>query len=64
MNDPDQALRLLVLPQNRENVLFLQPRQQLKLFLELGKQPLAGLHRGVGGVAKLRKKLVGFAGPV
>src|SRR5215204_409765 len=55
-----ERLRLLILPQDGENVLLLKPRQQFKLFLEVGKEALAGLQRSEGLFAKLRKKFIGF----
>ena len=54
----DEALGLGIPPEDREEVLLLKAGMQLKLSLELGEQPLAGLHRAVRGFGKLGEQLV------
>jgi hypothetical protein len=53
-----ELLRSSMLLQNGEQVLLFESRQELKLDLELGEQPIPGLDGGVGGICELREQFV------
>jgi hypothetical protein len=53
-----EFLGFLVLPQRREQVLLLEPGQELQLLLELREQPLPGPHRAIAGLGKLGEEFV------
>ena len=57
-----QGLGLRALAQRREQVLLLEPGQQLQLRLELREQPLAGLHGAVAGLGEPGEELVRLGG--
>jgi hypothetical protein len=58
----DQALRLGIAPENREEVLFLEAGVELKFRLQLGEELLPCLHGTVRCLGQLCEELVGLGG--
>ena len=56
----NQVLGLLVLLENRIELVLNNLAVSFKLHLELTKEPLAGLYRLVGGIRKLLEEIRGF----
>src|SRR5215203_4663667 len=57
-----ESLSFLVLPEDREKVLFLKPGEQFELRPEVREQLFAGLYCAIRGVHELCEKIISLGG--